>query len=315
MNKSVIVSGGAGFIGSNIVRELIKMGYEVHIFDNFSTGRLENVDTSSDLIKIYEFDLTSDVKFWPKVKALKFFHLAANADVRGGINNLQTDFVQNALVTKSVCDYAVENKIQEVIFSSSATVYGEPDKFPTKEDHKLIQTSVYGASKLAGEAYLQAYSEYGYFKSTIFRFVSWTGKGYSHGVIYDFVKKLIHDPNNLEILGDGKQTKSYLDVSDGVAGVINLSEKHKDKTKIFNLGHYETLNVIDLADIVCDEMGLNQVKYYFKGGKRGWIGDSPLVHLDTSLAQEYGWQQLISIEKSIRTTVKYLLEDEKRLLR
>ena len=315
MNRKIIVTGGAGFIGSNIVKELVKNNYEVHIFDNFTTGRIENIDSLSDNIIIHKFDLTESIDYWPNIKALKIFHLAANADVRGGIHDHQIDFIQNVKVTKSICDYAKDNKIPEVIFSSSATVYGEPDSYPTNEDHKLIQTSVYGASKLAGEAYLQAYSEYGYFKSTIFRFVSWTGHGYSHGVIYDFVKKLIEDPSTLKILGNGKQTKSYLDVADGVRGVLSLSEKHTEKTKIFNLGHTDTINVIDLADLVCDEMGLNNVKYIFEGGKRGWIGDSPLVHLDTSLAKSFGWNQAISIEESIRKTVKYLISDEKHIFR
>ena len=123
---------------------------------------------------------------------------------------------ENLIVTKNCCDYAYKNNISKFNFASSATVYGEPDVFPTGEDCISYQTSLYGASKISCEAFIQAYSNYGYFKSTIFRFVSWIGKGYSHGVIYDFVNKLLIDPTKLEILGDGNQIKSYLDVRDGV---------------------------------------------------------------------------------------------------
>ena len=154
------------------------------------------------------------------------------------------------------------------------------------EDYISNQTSLYGASKISCEAFIQAYSNYGYFKSTIFRFVSWIGRGYSHGVIYDFVNKLLEDPKNLKILGDGNQVKSYLDVRDGVKGVLDISEKQKNISSVFNLGHDQTMNVIKLADIVCDEMNLKNVKYHFAGGKRGWIGDSPLVHLDTNKAKK-----------------------------
>ena len=137
------------------------------------------------------------------------------------------------------------------------------------------QTSLYGASKISCEAFIQAYSNYGFFKSTIFRFVSWIGHGYSHGVIYDFVQKLLNDSKKLEILGDGKQIKSYLDVRDGLRGVLDISELQNKNSDIFNLGHNEKMNVLDLANIVCEEMDLKNVRYEFAGGKRGWIGDSP----------------------------------------
>ena len=187
--------------------------------------------------------------------------------------------------------------------------------FPTPETFISQQTSLYGASKISCEAFIQAYSNYGYFKSTIFRFVSWIGNGYSHGVIYDFVQKLLMNPKELKILGDGKQEKSYLDVRDGVDGVINISNLHIENSSVFNLGHLETINVKDLADIVCDEMNLTNVEYQFSGGKRGWLGDSPLVHLNTKKAYKYGWEPKISIRSSIRDTVKYLLLEDSRRYR
>ena len=193
-----IVTGGAGFIGANVVSSLLKKGFNVHVFDNLSTGNLKNLDLSK--LKFYKFDLKENFKNWPKINASKIFHFAANADVRGGLFNYDIDFNENLMVTKNVCDYAVECKIKNLIFASSATVYGEPSVFPTPENCISSQTSLYGASKLSCESFIQAYSNYGLFRSTIFRFVSWIGRGYSHGVIYDFVEKLLCNTEFLEIL-------------------------------------------------------------------------------------------------------------------
>ena len=313
MKKNVIVTGGAGFIGANIVSALMDKDYNIHIFDNLSTGNKNNLELEK--ITLHKIDLKDDYRKWPKIEASSFYHFAANADVRGGENNHDIDLNENLLVTKNCCDYAVENRIKNFVFASSATVYGEPNVFPTNEDCIFNQTSFYGASKLSCEAFIQAYSNYGYFKSTIFRFVSWIGKGYSHGVIYDFVDKLLKDSNSLEILGDGNQVKSYLDVRDGITGVLDISEFHKQQSCVFNLGHDEIMNVNKLADIVCDEMNLEQVEYKYTGGKRGWIGDSPQVHLDTNKAKEYGWSPKIRIEDGIRETVRYLMSTESRRFR
>ena len=313
MNLNVIVTGGAGFIGANIVSALLDKGFNVHVLDNLSTGNIENLNL--DKIKFYNIDLKKDIKKWPNIKASKIYHFAANADVRGGILDHEIDLNENLLVTKNCCDYAVKNEISNFIFASSATVYGEPDIFPTKEFMVYPQTSLYGASKISCESFIQAYSNYGYFKSTIFRFVSWIGRGYSHGVIYDFVQKLLRHSNKLEILGDGKQIKSYLDVRDGLRGVLDISEYQNKNSYIFNLGHSEKMNVVDLANIVCDEMDLKKVRFEFTGGKRGWVGDSPFVHLDTSKANDYGWMPSIKIEDGIRETVRYLLSAESRRFR
>ena len=313
MKKDVIVTGGAGFIGANIVSALIERGFNVHIFDNLSTGNKSNLNLNK--VQLHIIDLKDDYKKWPKIRASTIYHFAANADVRGGLDNHKIDLSENLLVTKNCCDYAIDNKIPNFVFASSATVYGEPNVFPTDEGCISNQTSLYGASKISSESFIQAYSNYGYFKSTIFRFVSWIGKGYSHGVIYDFVAKLLKDPNKLEILGNGNQIKSYLDVRDGVKAVLDISELHDKKTSVFNLGHDETMNVKELASIVCDEMNLENVAYEFTGGIRGWIGDSPLVHLNTNKAKEYGWIPTVKIEDGIRETVRYLLENESRRFR
>ena len=313
MNSEILITGGAGFIGANLVKSLLNKGFKIHVFDNLSTGNINNLPL--DDIDFYNFDLKNTWQNWPSINASRIYHLAANADVRGGIKDHDVDFHENLLVTKNVCDYSIKNQIGELVFASSATVFGEPNIYPTPESFISNQTSLYGASKISCEAFIQAYSNYGYFKSTIFRFVSWTGYGYSHGVVYDFVNKLLENSSKLKILGDGKQVKSYLDVKDGVEGVTNIPDLHNEISAVFNLGHYQTMNVKDLADIVCDEMNLNSVEYEYSGGERGWLGDSPLVHLDTKKANSYGWEPKITIENSIRNTVRYLLSKDSRRFR
>jgi UDP-glucose 4-epimerase len=202
------------------------------------------------------------------------------------------------------------NNINNIAFSSSATVYGDPETFPTSENYPLIQTSTYGASKVSGESLIEAFCEYYDFKCWIFRFVSFIGERYTHGVIFDFMKKLFYDHEQLEILGDGKQKKSYLHVNDGVDAIFQAINKAKDIKNIFNLGHNESINVIKVADIISEEMELSKVKYTFTGGDRGWKGDSPFVMLDTTKIKNLGWAPKISIEDGIKRTVKYLLSNK-----
>lgn len=305
--QNILVTGGAGFIGSNLINELLKDNKKrIFVFDNLSTGRIENLSLEHPLLKFFNIDLLSNYEDWPVINDLSYlYHFSANADVRGGVKDREVDFKQNVLVTKSVCDYAKSMHCKHLVFSSSATVYGEPEIFPTSESSVLRQTSIYGASKLAGEAYIQAYSEYSDFKSSIFRFVSWIGFRYSHGVIYDFYKKLTLNPKELEILGDGNQRKSFLDVSDGVKGIITLTN-HNNSTETFNLGHNEIMNITELAKIVCDYLELKNTKFTYTGSKRGWVGDSPLVHLDISKAKSYGWVPKVSIKEGIINTLNYL---------
>jgi UDP-glucose 4-epimerase len=313
---NVLVTGGAGFIGSNLVSELLKLEtYNVFVFDNLSTGRKTNLNINHPNLKFYQLDLLSDFKNWPQLDNLEYiYHFSANADVRGGMFNRSIDLEQNVLVTKAVCDYAKKNNCKHFVFASSATVYGEPATYPTKETAPLIQTSIYGASKLSGEAFIQSYSEYLDFQSTIFRFVSWIGYGYSHGVIYDFYKKLKNNSYHLEILGDGQQRKSFLDVSDGIKGILKLKD-HNRKSEIFNLGHTEIMDINQLAKIVCEYLELNDIEFKYTGSKRGWIGDSPLVHLDISKAKSYGWNPSVSIKQGIINTLDYLTSNKKNVFR
>ena len=304
--KKAFVTGGAGFIGSHVVDELLRRGVDVVVYDNLCTGRRDYLESRSTLVQ-------GDVLDLPKLKeAMKgcdfVFHFQANADVRGGKEKTRIDLEQNTIATWNVLDCMRIHGIKGIAFASSATIYGEPDAFPTPENYAPLQTSLYGASKYACEAMIQAYCEYYGMSSFVYRFVSWIGERYSHGVVFDFMKKLKTDPSRLLILGDGTQRKSYLYVKDGVAGIMLGIEKSKCPKNIYNLGHDDFMNVIDLAKIILDEMGLKNVKFEFSGGVRGWLGDSPFVHLDTSRIKKLGWKPLTSIEEGIRRTVRYLQE-------
>lgn len=315
-NKTAMVIGGAGFIGSHIVDHLIHLEADVIIYDNLSTGNPYYIQHQAGKIRFIKGDILETAKLTKAMEGVDVvFHLAANADVRGGIENTRIDLEQNVLGTHSVLEAMKNQQVKQISFSSSATVYGEPDVFPTPENYELIQTSVYGASKLAGEAYIEAYCEYYDMQSFIFRFVSWIGERYSHGVIYDFVKKLQANPNELEILGNGKQKKSYLYVKDGVAGIFKAMEVFTEKKNVFNLGHTDYMPVTTLAGIVIDEMGLKNVTFSFTGGERGWVGDSPLVSLDVSKLNKKGWTAKTGLEEGIRKTTRYLLDHPETIIR
>jgi UDP-glucose 4-epimerase len=307
-----LVTGGAGFIGSHIVDELVRRGREVVAYDNFSTGFKQHLDgaAASGLVQVIKGDILDTPELASAMAGVStVFHLAANADVRGGMTNTRVDLEQNILGTHSVLEAMRTSGAKEVVFTSSATVYGEPTTYPTPEDYAPLQTSLYGASKLAAEALIQAYGEYFGIRSFSFRFVSWIGERYSHGVVFDFVHKLLHNPKELEILGDGRQKKSYLHVEDGIQGIFLAMEHLKDMKNVVNLGHVEFMNVTDLARIVCEEMGLKDVLYRFTGGVRGWLGDSPFVLLDVSKIQKTGFVPRVGIEDGIRRTTRYLLNN------
>jgi UDP-glucose 4-epimerase len=307
--QRAFVTGGAGFIGSHIVDRLAQNGANVTIYDDFSTGQDEFIShhAANPKVRIVRADVLDGARLKEEMAACDFvFHMQANADVRGGIQLTRVDLEQNTIATWNVLEAMRINGIRHIAFASSAAVYGEPEVFPTPESYAPLQTSLYGASKLAGEAMIQAYSEYFGITCYIFRFVSWIGQRYSHGVIFDFMRKLRTNTHVLEILGDGKQRKSYLDVIDGVNGIFYALQHAKDHKNVFNLGHDEFMNVLDLADIIVQELGLKRVRYRMTGGERGWLGDSPFVHLDTTKLKALGWQPQVSIEQGIRNTVRYL---------
>lgn len=302
----ILVTGGAGFIGSHVVDALLAQEHDVVVLDNFSTGHADFLPQRNGLT-VMRGDC---LNLWSVRQAMRgcntVFHLQANADVRGGKDNTGRDLDQNVSTTWNVLEaMRLDGGVRGIIFASSAVVYGEPDVFPTPETYFGKQTSLYGATKLACEGMIQAYCGYFEWFYNIFRFVSWVGERYTHGVIFDFVKQLTQTSNYLEVLGDGLQEKSYLYVGDGVRGIIDTL-RSASRQSIWNLGHDDTMLVRDLANIVIDEMGLTDVAVSFGKAKRGWIGDSPMVKLDTSRIKLTGWQPEVSIEEGIRRTVRYL---------
>jgi len=314
----VLVTGGAGFIGSHVVDRLVADGCEVVVYDNFSTGRREYLahHAQPGPVTVVDGDVLDRERLSRVMQGCTaVFHFQANADVRGGMANTRVDLEQNTIATWNVLEAMRERGATLIAFASSATVYGEPEAFPTPETYAPLQTSLYGASKLSCEALIQAYGEYFDIRSFCFRFVSWIGERYSHGVIFDFMKKLRDTPHELEILGDGSQTKSYLDVEDGVSGIFAAIERSPAGKNVFNLGHDEFMNVKDLAAVVIEELGLRDVRFRFTGGRRGWLGDSPVVHLDTSAIKHLGWTARIPIEQGVRRTVRYLRDNAALLAR
>jgi UDP-glucose 4-epimerase len=315
LNK-VLVTGGAGFIGSHLVDALLARGASVVVYDNFCTGHAEFLPPNSPKLQV----VRGDVLDLPALKTASvdcdfIFHFQANADVRGGKDNTRVDLEQNTIATWNALEAARVNGVKGFAFASSSAIYGEPEIFPTPENYAPQQTSLYGASKFAGEAMIQAYCEYYDMRSFCYRFVSWIGERYTHGIVFDILKKLQHDAHTLPLLGDGTQKKSYLYVKDGVSGVMIGIEKALAQKNIFNLGHDYFITVVEVVGIVLDELGSNEVKLEFGGGQRGWLGDSPLVHLDTLKIKSLGWKPETSIEEGIRRTVRYLKQNPRLLQR
>jgi UDP-glucose 4-epimerase len=311
-----LITGGAGFIGSNLVDELIKISNnDITIIDNLKTGK---IDFINDLIKTKKIEfIKSDIKnkeSYPKKPFDVVFHLSANADVRGGLSNTIIDLEENVIGTHLVLEFMRKNDIKKLVFASSSAVYGEHKIIPTPENVPDIKPiSHYGASKFAAEAFISSYCHTYDIKAWMFRFANVVGNRCTHGVIPDFVNKLKKDPDLLEILGDGNQEKSFFDVKDCVNGLIEVPKLDKNIiVESYNLANNETIKVKDLAKIVVDEMGLNNTKYEFTGGDRGWIGDVPVTILSIDKAKKLGWTPKISGEEAIRRTVRYhLLEDFK----
>jgi UDP-glucose 4-epimerase len=234
------------------------------------------------------------------------FHLAANADVRFGLQHPSKDLEQNTIGTFNVLEAMRANNVRRIAFSSTGSIYGEPKVFPTPEAAPFpIQTSLYGASKLAGEGLIQAYCEGYGFEGYIFRFVSILGERYTHGHVFDFYKKLRDDPTRLHILGNGKQRKSYLYIHDCIDAILMVIEKAHEKVNVYNLGTDETCEVNDSVGWITAHLGLNPERIY-SGGERGWIGDSPFIFLDCAKVRALGWTPKLTIREGIIRTLDYL---------
>ena len=310
MNR-VCITGGAGFIGSNLADALSAAGMQVVVVDDLRTGRSQFVESllTKPTNRLVVGDvLDSDVLADAMQECDWVFHLAANADVRHGLEHPTHDLEQNTIATSRVLEAMRTAGVTRIAFSSTGSIYGEPEVFPTPEDAPFpVQTSLYGASKLAAEGLIQAYASGFGFTGLIFRFVSILGERYTHGHVYDFFRSLRQDPDSLSVLGDGLQQKSYLYVQDCISAILLAVHHHADQPGafVYNLGHEETLVVRDSVQIITKHLGVEPVVTY-GGGQRGWIGDSPLIQLDTSRIRSLGWEPTKSIRESVELTVDWL---------
>jgi UDP-glucose 4-epimerase len=306
--KNVLVTGGAGFIGSHLVDRLLAGGARATVFDDFSTGFHEYVSPREGL-RVLEGDLLDESLVESAMRGMDFvFHLAANADIKDNLREPRKCIQQNVLATQNVLEAMRIEGVRDIAFASTGSVYGEASVIPTPEDAPFpIQTSLYATSKIAAEGLLTSYVLGFDQRAWIFRFVSVLGPRYTHGHVIDFWRKLKRDPTRLEVLGNGKQRKSYLHVGDCVAAMLMAIDRARESINVYNLGHTEWLQVNDSIAIITRAMGLSP-RLDFTGGERGWVGDNPRILLDTSRIRALGWAPTRSIEQSLLETIRFLID-------
>jgi UDP-glucose 4-epimerase len=308
----VVVTGGAGFIGSNLTDALLAEGHAVRVLDNLSTGSEEFLRQAraNPRFELVTCDLVADAGRLPELVegADAVLHLAANADVRFGWRNPGRDLQQNTVATHNLLEGMRRARVERIGFASTGSVYGEATLIPTPEDCPFpLQTSLYGASKLAAEGMIQAYTEGAGMRATIFRFVSILGPRYTHGHVIDFTRQLVADPTKLRVLGDGTQRKSYLHVEDCCRAVIALLQADH-RCEVYNLGVDDYCTVRNSIAWTCERLGV-QPAIEFGGGDRGWVGDNPFIYLDTAKLRATGWEPRHSIRQAVESTVDYLLAE------
>jgi UDP-glucose 4-epimerase len=316
--QTIFITGAAGFIGSSLADRLLSEGKHVVAWDNYSTGQprfLEGAAKSPQFKFITGDNLDLDALTKAMAGCDTVFHLAANADVRFGLNHPSKDVEQNTIATFHVLEAMRANGIKTIAFSSTGSVYGEATIIPTPEDHPFpVQTSLYAASKLAGEGLIHAYCEGYGFEGYVFRFVSILGERYTHGHVFDFFQQLTQHPDHLKVLGDGTQRKSYLYVQDCLSAMLHvmnagLARQAKHHVEVFNLGTPEYVQVNDSIRFICGALGLRP-RLEYTGGDRGWVGDNPFIFLDIKKVQATGWKPELTIEQGIGRTLQWLKQNQ-----
>jgi len=309
--KTAMVTGGAGFIGSHLVDRLLADRWRVRVVDDMSSGTMANLAQHKN-----NFNITVRRKDIRRVDSIgKFmkgcdavFHFAAHADIRSSLRNRAADLENNLIGTLSIIEAMQREAVPDLVFASTSAIYGETSVHPTPEDHLSLQTSLYGASKLACEAFAEAYTQFSPIRFWAFRFANVVGERCRRGVVWDFTKKLLSNPRELEILGDGKQSREFLYVGDCVNGFMSGYEKGQGNVNVFNLGLQGQTTVDEVANIVIEELGLSSVEKRYTGGIRGWVGDNPIVVLDLRRIMSLGWKPKLSGEEAIRRTVRWSTE-------
>lgn len=303
----ILITGGAGFIGSHLCNRLAGEGNEVIVIDNLSLGRREFIEHHFETpnFRFYQADLLKDNinDYFKEVEEV--WHFAANPDVRIGLEDTKVHLEQNIIVTYNVLEAMRKNRVKKIIFASTSTVYGEVP-IPTPEDRSTVPISLYGASKLACEALISSYCYTFDIQSCIYRFANVIGSRSTHGIIHDFINKLRRNPDKLEILGDGNQTKSYIYIDDCIDAMF-YGLKAGETVNIFNIGTEDQIKVRRIAEVVCDEMRV-EPEFKFTGGRRGWVGDVPLMLLSIEKLKNFGWMPRYSSEEAVRRTINDLLQ-------
>jgi UDP-glucose 4-epimerase len=305
------VTGGAGFIGSHLVDHLLSKQYDVTVFDNMSTGKKEFIAHHFDHpnFNFIKADLMDAERVRKEISDHDvIFHIAANPDVRGGADDPEIA-IKDILATYNLLDAMRLHHIKKIVFSSSSVIYGETPGIPLPEDYgPLLPISVYGAAKLGAEGLISSFTHTFNMQAWMYRFANVVGIRGTHGVIVDFIRKLRTNPHELEILGDGKQRKPYLYVTECVEGIMHGFTHANDEMNVFNLGVESVTEVTRIAELVVEEMGLEEVRFSYTGGKRGWKGDVPHFQFDINRMKQLGWCPRFSSDEAVRQAIRDLLD-------
>lgn len=309
-----LVTGGAGFIGSHLIDRLVARGDEVVVIDNLSSGDLSFITDHLDsgAVVLVEGDICNpdDVGRAMAMNIDCVFHLAANPDIRLGTRITDTDLKQGTVATYNIVEAMRLNDVKEIAFASSSVVYGENAPMPTPENHgPCMPISLYGASKQAGEGLISSWVGTFGLRAWIFRFANIIGARGTHGVIFDFIHKLKKDPSRLEVLGNGLQEKSYMEVGDCVDGILHVMDHANDALNLYNLGSHDTASVRRIAEIVVEVTGCHDASIEYTGGDRGWAGDIPRARLSIEKMLATGFDVSMNSEEAIRYTATQLLKE------
>ncbi|MEM4461790.1 MAG: NAD-dependent epimerase/dehydratase family protein [Candidatus Bathyarchaeia archaeon] len=312
--RIILVTGGLGFIGSHIVDKLVDQGFKVRIVDNLSSGRMENIEhrLGDPRLEVLNIDLKDKDKLVEYTKDVEVvFHYAANPEVRVSTTDPEIHFRENILATFNLLEAMRVNDVEELVFASSSSVYGEPESIPVDENASVKPVSVYGASKAACENLIQAYSNLYGFKTVSLRYANVVGPRLRHGVIYDFITKLLANPRRLEILGDGSQTRSYIYIDDAVEATITVWRSIGRGFDVYNVGSGDWINVREIADIIVEVMKLENVEYIYKPILHGigWLGDVKHIALKIDKVRKLGWKPKLDSRGAVREAARRILEE------
>lgn len=314
MMYNILITGGAGFIGSHLCDALLEQGHKVTVLDNLSLGRLGNLENAhkSSNFKFIKGDILEKAELFKIFENVHFdvvFHMAANSDIAKSHANPNVDFENTLTTTYNVLLAMKEYGVKNIVFASTSAIYGDTGVSVSEDYGPLFPISHYGASKLASEAYISSFCENYGFKAWITRFPNVVGERATHGAIYDFINKLKKNPNELEVLGDGTQIKPYLYVKDLVKAILLVWSSTNNQINYFNLGVETRTTVKEMAEMVIEEMGLN-AKIRYTGGNKGWVGDVPEFSYCLDKIHALGWQPDVTSNEAVRKSIRYILDKD-----